>query len=121
MLERCVSLLRANLAQPKKRPTRRRRATQCHLPRKRVAALGISVALVFDHSEPPPALGPIGTQLDRACVEFGGLFGMIGLVGLLRSSGKFFEGLRRALRSGCRCEQQEKAYWSHFRSLLPRS
>src|SRR5881398_1429855 len=121
MLEGRVVLLSAKFAQPEQSPTRSSRGVKLHHASQRVAAFRIPVALVFDHAERPPALGPVGMQFDGAAVKLSGLFGMIGLVGLLRFGGKFFERLRRALRGGCRCKQKQKAYWSHFRSFLPRS
>src|SRR5690348_8377909 len=121
MLEGGVVLFGAKLAQPEQSPTRSGRGIKLHHASQVVPAFRISIALVFDHAESPPALGPVGTQLDGAAVKLGGLFGMIGLVGLLRFGGKVLKSLRRALRGRCRCKQKKKTYWSHFWSFLPRS
>src|SRR6516225_11980812 len=103
MLECRVVLLGAKLAEPQQSPTWRGRGIQFYHASQRIPAFRISVALVFDHADRPPALGPVRTQLDRPAVKVGGLFRMIGLVSLLRPGGELFKSLRRALQSRCRC------------------
>src|SRR5439155_27146646 len=120
MLECGVVLLGTKLAEPEQSPRRCGRGVQFHHASQVVPALEVSVALVFDHSERPPALGPVGTQLDRPAVKLGGFLGMIGLVGFSRPGGKFVNCLRRGLPR-CHGKQANKAHWLHFRIFLPRS